>query len=87
MFRRTLTSHEGGILSACLNKIPACTVAGAVEPLREFLNRRRVQRLVVVSHATPVTLLSQMVCGEELTTTGPFWIGVENCCVRRWPKA
>ena len=50
--------------------------------LRTFLTARRGQRLLVVSHGTPISLLTQMARGEEPTTVGRFWEGVENCCLR-----
>ena len=54
-----------------------------VERLRLFMERRSGQRLVVVSHATPIAILTQLGRGEEPVTVGEFWAGVENGCVRR----
>lgn len=74
---------------------PACTIAGqsyAQEPvldtvvrLRGFLRRRRGQRLLIVSHAAPIALLTHLAWGEPPVTDGPFWAGVGNCCPR-WLK-
>ena len=51
--------------------------------LRDFIESRRGERLVVVSHGTPIALLTQLIRGEPTTTVGNFWDGVENCCLRR----
>jgi broad specificity phosphatase PhoE len=51
--------------------------------LRQFLESRRGRRLVVVSHGTPIALLTQLIRRETPTTVGNFWEGVENCCLRR----
>ena len=53
--------------------------------LRDFLAARRGQRLVIVSHAAPIALLTQLAWGETPTTEGQFWTGVANCCPR-WLK-
>jgi probable phosphoglycerate mutase len=54
-----------------------------VQRLRRFVEGRRGQRLLVVSHGTPVAILTQLARGEEPVTVGEFWAGVENCCLRR----
>lgn len=74
---------------------PAATVAGrpyaqepvveTVQRLRAFLRRRRGQRLLIVSHAAPIALLTQLAWGEPPVTDGAFWSGVGNCCPR-WVK-
>lgn len=53
-----------------------------VTRLREFLREREGQKLVVVSHAAPIALLTQLAWGETPNTDGPFWSGVGNCCLR-----
>ena len=75
---------------------PAAMVGGknfAQEPVEEtvrrleaFLRRRRGQRLLIVSHAAPIALLTQLAWGEKPITEGPFWLGVGNCCPR-WLKS
>jgi broad specificity phosphatase PhoE len=74
---------------------PAARVAGrpyaqepvldTVQRLRTFLRRRRGQRLLIVSHAAPIALLTQLAWGEPPVTDGAFWAGVGNCCPR-WLK-
>ena len=74
---------------------PAATVGGvafAQEPvldtvnrLRAFLRREQGRRLLIVSHAAPIALLTQLAWGEPPITEGPFWAGVGNCCPR-WLK-
>jgi broad specificity phosphatase PhoE len=54
-----------------------------VERLRHFVEARRGQRLLVVSHGTPVAILTQLARGQEPVTVGEFWADVENCCLRR----
>ena len=56
-----------------------------VQRLRTFLIVRRGQRLLVVSHAAPIALLTQLAWGEPPNTEGQFWLGVGNCCPR-WLK-
>lgn len=60
-------------------------VEDVVRRLEAFLRGRRGQRLVVVSHAAPIALLTQLAWGETPTTQGQFWTGVGNCCPR-WVK-
>ena len=74
---------------------PAATVAGAayaqepvldtVQRLRAFLRSSAGRRLLIVSHAAPIALLTQLAWGEPPTTDGAFWSGVGNCCPR-WLK-
>jgi broad specificity phosphatase PhoE len=51
--------------------------------LSDFVAAVRGRRLVVVSHGTPIALLTQLIRGERPITAGNFWEGVENCCLRR----
>ena len=57
-------------------------VEQTVRRLEQFLRERRGQRLVVVSHAAPIAILTQLAWGEPPNTTGEFWLGVGNCCPR-----
>ena len=59
------------------------TTRDLVERLREFLMDHAGRKLVLVSHAAPIAVLSQLANGETPNTQGQFWIGVENCCLRR----
>jgi broad specificity phosphatase PhoE len=60
-------------------------VEEVVRRLEAFLRARRGARLVIVSHAAPIALLTQLAWGETPTTQGQFWVGVGNCCPR-WVK-
>ncbi|HEX4793227.1 MAG TPA: histidine phosphatase family protein [Humisphaera sp.] len=62
---------------------PKETTRELVERLREFLLDHAGRKLVVVSHAAPIAVLTQLANGESPNTLGQFWIGVENCCSRR----
>src|SRR5688500_2419802 len=55
-------------------------IAEVVRRLEEFLRRYAGRKLLVVSHAAPIALLTQLAWGEEPTTAGEFWSGVSNCC-------
>jgi broad specificity phosphatase PhoE len=71
---------------------PAATVGGktfehepverTVERLKSFLRRVAGRRLLVVSHAAPIALLTNLAWGEPPRTEGEFWLGVGNCCPR-----
>jgi broad specificity phosphatase PhoE len=61
-------------------------VEDTVHRLETFLRERRGQRLLIVSHAAPIALLTQLAWGEPPNTQGQFWLGVGNCCPR-WLKA
>jgi broad specificity phosphatase PhoE len=50
--------------------------------LKEFLALYRGRRLAVVSHAAPIAVLTQLAWGETPNVEGPFWNGVDNCCLR-----
>jgi broad specificity phosphatase PhoE len=74
---------------------PPASVGGAAFPqepvldtvtrLRAFLRRQQGRRLLIVSHAAPIALLTQLAWGEPPFTDGAFWAGVGNCCPR-WLK-
>jgi broad specificity phosphatase PhoE len=64
---------------------PQEPVADTLRRLRAFLRRRQGQRLLIVSHAAPISLLTQLAWGETPLTDGDFWAGVGNCCPR-WVK-
>jgi broad specificity phosphatase PhoE len=61
-------------------------VEQTVQRLEAFLRERRGQRLLIVSHAAPIAILTQLAWGEPPNTQGQFWLGVGNCCPR-WVKA
>lgn len=60
-------------------------VADTVRRLEQFLRRRQGQRLLLIAHAAPIALLTQLAWGEKPITEGQFWLGVGNCCPR-WLK-
>ena len=65
---------------------PQEAIAETVKRLESFLRRRAGQKMLVVAHAAPIALLTQLAWGEPPTTEGKFWLGVGNCCPR-WAKA
>lgn len=64
---------------------PQEPIGEAVERLRAFLRHGAGRRLLVVSHAAPIAILTQLAWGEPPNTRGAFWSGVGNCCLR-WLK-
>ena len=64
---------------------PQEPVADTLTRLERFLRRRAGTRMVVVAHAAPIALLTQLAWGETPVTGGKFWLGVGNCCPR-WVK-
>lgn len=65
---------------------PGEPVENTVERLQTFLRRWEGRRMLIVAHAAPIALLTQLAWGETPTTEGKFWLGVGNCCPR-WVKA
>ncbi|HWE01197.1 MAG TPA: histidine phosphatase family protein [Tepidisphaeraceae bacterium] len=59
------------------------TIAELITRLEEFLRIYAGRKLVVVSHAAPIALLTQLAWGETPNIQGQFWNGVNNCCLRR----
>jgi len=53
--------------------------------LSKFLHHVHGQKLVIVSHASPIAVLSQLAWGEPPNTEGEFWSGIAHCCPR-WLK-
>jgi broad specificity phosphatase PhoE len=53
--------------------------------LGEFLKLYAGRKLLIVSHAAPIAVLTQLAWGETPNTQGVFWAGVHNCCLR-WIK-
>ena len=50
--------------------------------LKEFLRLYAGRRLIVVSHAAPIAVITQLAWSETPNVQGPFWTGVNNCCLR-----
>lgn len=65
---------------------PAETREQLADRLGDFLNRQAGRKLIVVSHAAPIAVLTPLVWGERPNLQGAFWEGVSNCCPR-WLKA
>ena len=61
---------------------PTDSAEQLAERLRTFLHQHQGRKLVVVSHAGPLAVLSQIAWGETPHTEGEFWAGVPNGCVR-----
>ncbi|HZK79686.1 MAG TPA: histidine phosphatase family protein [Humisphaera sp.] len=59
------------------------TAAELIGRLGEFLRVYAGRKLVIVSHAAPIAVLTQLAWGEAPNTEGQFWNGVNNCCLRR----
>ena len=64
---------------------PQEPVLDAVRRLEAFLRRNEGRRLLIVSHAAPIALITQLAWGERPVIDGPFWAGVGNCGPR-WVK-
>jgi broad specificity phosphatase PhoE len=64
---------------------PLEPIEAVVDRLTTFLAHAAGRRLVVVGHAAPIALLTQLAWGEPPTTAGQFWLGVGNCRPR-WVK-
>ena len=53
--------------------------------LSKFLHHIHGKKLVVVSHASPIAILSQLAWGEPPSTEGEFRSSIAHCCPR-WLK-
>jgi broad specificity phosphatase PhoE len=62
---------------------PRETGAQLIARVTDFVRRQSGRKLVVVSHAAPLAVLIQLATGQPPDTTGEFWAGLENCCLRR----
>ncbi|MDB5291054.1 MAG: Phosphoglycerate mutase [Phycisphaerales bacterium] len=62
---------------------PKETAQEVVARLEGFLLAHAGRNLVVVSHAAPIAVLTQLAAGETPNTQGDFWADVNNCCLRR----
>jgi broad specificity phosphatase PhoE len=76
--------REWGDLAAIGGRqYPKETAQELVARLERFLLCHAGRMLVVVSHAAPIAVLTQLAAGESPNTQGEFWADVENCCLRR----
>lgn len=64
---------------------PAESREELAERLRGFLRRQEGRKLLLVSHAAPIAVLTHLAWGETPRMDGEFWAGVGNCCMR-WLK-
>jgi broad specificity phosphatase PhoE len=65
---------------------PREPLAEVVARLGDFLRRYAGRRVLVVSHAAPIAVLTHLAWGERPNTVGEFWAGIDNCCPR-WLKS
>lgn len=61
---------------------PAETGQQLIDRLRAFLDQHHGRRLLIISHAAPIAVLTQLAWNEPPITEGPFWGGVPNGCLR-----
>jgi broad specificity phosphatase PhoE len=64
---------------------PREQVADVITRLNGFLRRHQGRKVLVVSHAAPIFVLTHLAWGERPPTQGNFWEAVGNCCPR-WLK-
>src|SRR5690349_10677641 len=65
--------REWGVTATVGQRVyPLEPIADVVRRLREFLARYEGRKLIVVSHAVPVALLTQLAWGETPVTEGKF---------------
>jgi broad specificity phosphatase PhoE len=57
-----------------------------IDRLNDFLRRFEGRRVLLVSHAAPISVLTHLAWGERPPTQGNFWEAVGNCCPR-WVKS
>lgn len=80
-----LIREWGDVATINGKEYPQETTVHLTDRLREFLRVHEGRKLIVISHAAPIAVLTQLAWGETPNTQGPFWNGVGNCCVR-WLK-
>jgi broad specificity phosphatase PhoE len=73
----------GGTATIDGREYPLEAIEDVVVRLRTFLDMCRGRRRVIVSHAAPIALLTELAADRAPIITGKFWEGVENGCVRR----
>ena len=80
-----LAREWGDLATVSGRQYPKETPAELIARLRHFLANFAGRKIVVVSHAAPIAVLTQLAWGETPNTEGQFWTGVGNCCPR-WLK-
>jgi len=53
-----------------------------IERGRQFLADFPGRKVIAVSHAAPIAVLTQLAWGETPIVEGNFWASVPNCCIR-----
>lgn len=61
---------------------PREQVEDVIERLNSFLRRHQGGKVLVVSHAAPIAVLTHLAWGERPSIEGNFWAAVGNCCPR-----
>jgi broad specificity phosphatase PhoE len=64
---------------------PKEQAADVIDRLSAFLRRYKGAKVVVVSHAAPIAVLTHLAWGERPFLEQNFWTPVGNCCPR-WLK-
>jgi broad specificity phosphatase PhoE len=64
---------------------PREQLAEVIERLNGFLRRHQGGKVLAVSHAAPIAVLTHLAWGERPSIEGNFWAAVGNCCPR-WVK-
>jgi broad specificity phosphatase PhoE len=77
-----LIREWGDIATIDGNEYPKETPTHLIARLKKFLHQYGGQKLIIVSHAAPIAILTQLAWGESPITEGQFWIGVDNCAPR-----
>ena len=61
---------------------PREQLAEVTDRLNGFLRRHQGRKVLVVSHAAPIAVLTHLAWGERPSIEGNFWAAVGNCCPR-----
>jgi broad specificity phosphatase PhoE len=72
----------GGTVTVDGREYPLEAIEDVVVRLRAFLDATRGRKLVIVSHAAPIALLTELAADRAPIIAGRFWEGVENGCFR-----
>ncbi len=78
-----LIREWGDVATVEGTEYPKESVDQLAERLRDFLKRYEERKLIVISHAAPIAVMTQLAWGEMPHVRGEFWAGIPNCC-QRW---
>jgi len=81
-----LIREWGDIATINGTEYPKETPEHLIARLNRFLQEYAGRKLIIVSHAAPIAVLTHLAWGETPMTEGPFWAGVNNC-VPRWLRS